>query len=182
MRNIITLFIFLFLNFTSFGQSMTEYDTCHYLKQFEGEWKYVNGLDTLRIYLRFHKKTITTNKDFLIQDVLIGWHEFKKGDLIIESDYQNRFMNLPDDVSKIYSDFSVDLRFDKMKNPCELNSKILTGYIKDYLQANQHKEMFITLNDKKTKMSCKLWHEEWVGHGNGKTEMTLPEKFVLIRQ
>ena len=181
MKSIITAFILLLFTSTSFGQSIAEYDTCHYLKQFEGEWKFVNGSDTLRIYLRFHKRTITNNQDSLIKDFLIGWHEYKKGNNVIESDYQNRFMNIPDDISNIYSDFSIDLSFDKIKNHCGLNSKILKGYIKDYLQANQHKEAFFTLNDKNTSMSCKLWHEEWYGHGNNKTGMTLPNKFVLKR-
>jgi hypothetical protein len=183
LKKLIFVLLFFLFYVKSFGQSSTEYDTCHYLQQFEGEWKYVKGTDTLKVYLRFHRRTFTTeSRRNLIKDFLIGWHEYKKGNSIIESDYQYRFIELPADISDIYDNCSVRINFDVILNPCSINAKKLHGFIKDYLQANQDKEIFATLNETNTTMTCKLWHGEWVGHGNGMIGMTLPANFVLVKQ
>ena len=183
MKIFLTIAILLFAKHNLFAQVITDYDTCNHLQQLSGEWKYVNGIDTLRILLRFHRRTIAiNNQDIFIKDCLIGWHEYKKGNLIIESDYQNRFMTLPLNLSTSYNNFSVYLNFDKIHNLCNSNSKKLHGRITDYLEASQDKEVFATLNVTNTAMTWKLWHEEWFGHGNGMVGMTLPTNFVLIKQ
>ena len=183
MKKSILVFLFFLFNVKSFGQSTTEYDTCNYLQQFEGEWKYANGTDTLKVYLRFHRRTFTTETErTLIKDCLIGWHEYKQGNKIIESDYQYRFIALPTNISDIYDKYSVMINFNIVLNPCSKNAKKLHGVIKDYLQANQDKEVFAALNETNTRMTCKLWHGEWFGHGNGMVGMTLPSNFVLVKQ
>ena len=89
MKKLIFFFVFLTIVFVTKAQTV-KYDTCSNLHQYEGEWRYVNGQDTIRFYLRAHR---TIDPDF-ISDALWGWLEYKKGNTIIESDYQHRFMNL----------------------------------------------------------------------------------------
>lgn len=185
MKKILIISILILTKTISIGQtSVTTYDTCQYLQQFEGEWKYSQGADTLKIYLKYHRRTISTNnnQDIYVKDCLIGWHEYKQGNMIIETDYPNRFITLPADISTIYNDFSIDLSFDKLLNSCDQNSKKLIGYIKDITQASQQKDVFATLNSSNTNMTVKIWHGEWYGHGNGLVGITLPTNIVLIKQ
>jgi hypothetical protein len=54
MRNLIT-FLVLTLIATE-TRAQVEYDTCQNIHRFEGEWRYTNGSDTIRVYLRVHRE------------------------------------------------------------------------------------------------------------------------------
>ena len=91
MKNIIIITL-IFLSNSIKAQS----SICPTLNSFVGEWRYVNGQDTIRIYLRTGDYTILTDgvRNTSIA-MLFGWHEFKSGNTIIESNYTNGNMTLP---------------------------------------------------------------------------------------
>ena len=96
----IALIIFSFtFYFTKADAQVTRppvYDTCNYLRPLEGEWININGSDTIRIYLRFHRNFDSDPETYnSTMDQLWGWVEYKQGASVIMSDYTNRFATLP---------------------------------------------------------------------------------------
>ncbi|MCP9750696.1 DUF6705 family protein [Ferruginibacter sp. HRS2-29] len=159
-------------------QAQVKFDTCQYIVKFAGEWRYANGIDTIRVYLRPIRAFDT---DFQgVQDVLYGWHEYKKGNIIIESVYQNRFMPVNVDTITIRS-FSIGLKMGSGLD-CNSSSRTASGAINDYLQANETKVVTITLDPTGTIMTWKQRHSEGYGVFTGATGMTLPREFVLFKQ
>jgi hypothetical protein len=164
------------------GKSQTvRFDTCQLANQFNGEWMYSNGNDTIRIYLRAQRNFYSESHSF--DDRIFGWHEFKQGNVIVESIYSNRFMQLtPTVVDTITKDsFSIWL---KMGNGVDCNSNPLKafGALTDYLQAKETKQVTATLNSSGTEMTWRQTHSEGYGVFTGATGMTLPSEFILIRQ
>jgi hypothetical protein len=157
--------------------SATNYDTCQYTAQYAGEWRYVNGNDTIRITLRYKRDyTMTFNN---LADKLYGWVEYKQGNTIIESTYQNRFMNLPyDSDSEPPNLTSIMLSHYK----CYANSFVLEGSIIDYHQAKESHKVTATVNSTNTQMTWRQDFNEWHGAITGAHGMTLPREFILTRQ
>lgn len=178
---IILIAIIFSLNVKSQATTNTENDYCSYLQQFEGEWKWVNGNQTITIYLRFHRKSTTHGSLLFNQDCLIGWHEYKIDNVTIESDYQNRFVTLPANFDN-FTNYSIFLNFAKRLNNCSANSRKLGGSITDYNQANENKIVFATIDLAGTTMTWTQKHGEWFGHRSGAYGMTLPTTFILTKQ
>jgi hypothetical protein len=178
MYRILLLILFLSIAQITRSQNTIEYDTCRYLKQYEGEWQYVNGIDTIRVYLRFHRD-YSASLGF-ISDNLYGWHEYKKGNQVIESKYQYRFMQLP------YHYDSVDntnfCSIGLIMARCNNDSPKLRGSIFDYLQAKEMKTVTASLDPTRTIMTWKQEHAEGYGWFTGAYGMTLPRQFVLKKQ
>ena len=158
----------------------TRYDTCHLLSQYEEEWKYTNGQDTIRIYLRYHRDySVSFNS---ISNNLYGWLEYKTGNTTIESTYQNRNMPLPyyydnkDSMNVNLVPITLNLK------ECNNSSPLLMGTIIDHLQSNEIHIVTATLNNNKTEMLWKQRLREGYGMGTGATGMTLPREFLLIKQ
>jgi hypothetical protein len=160
------------------SQNTIDYDTCRYLKQYEGEWRYENGIDTIRIYLRFHRDSSASFGS--ISDNLYGWHEYKKGNQIVESKYHNRFIPLPYNYD---GSNSTDRRSIRLSLPfCNNDSLKLTGTIIDSLQAKEMKIVTATLDPTSTIMTWKQEHAEGYGWFTGAYGMTLPRQFILKKQ
>src|SRR5262245_36384720 len=51
-----------------------------------GNWQWVSGTDTVKIYLDTKKVYFNMNGGFYM-DCLVGWHLYKKGNNVIESSY-----------------------------------------------------------------------------------------------
>ncbi len=181
LLSILIVMVFLNVNATSQGTTTTENDFCSYLQQFEGEWKWVSGNQTITIYLRFHRKSTTHGSVLFNQDCLVGWHEYKINNTIIESDYQNRFITLPTDFDN-FTTYSIFLNFAKRLNDCANNSRKLSGEIKDYNQANEFMDVSTTVDAAGTTMTWVQKHQEWNGHQTGATGMTLPATITLVKQ
>jgi hypothetical protein len=178
MHKVPLLILFLFVTVITRGQD-TRYDTCQYLKQYTGEWISINGNDTIRIYLRTHRDYNPSNN--LISDNIYGWHEYKRGNTIIESNYQYRFMILP------YNYFSDSITIEQssiLMSPqaCHPDSVKIMGSITDYLQAKQMKIVTATLDPTRTIMTWKQEHSTGYGSLNGAYGMTLPRQFILKKQ
>jgi hypothetical protein len=154
----------------------TDYDTsCPYLSRYAGEWMSVTGTDTIRIYLRVHK---SYSENFnLVKTRIWGWHEYKQGNNIVESNYQHRFMNLPyyDDSIRRH-EFSIFLQL----KWCDLALNTLVGTIADYSQASELKVVNAIITG--TTMTWKQRHGEGYGVFTGAYGMTLPKEFVLVKQ
>lgn len=157
----------------------TRFDTCYLLNQYQGEWRYVNGQDTIRIFLRAHRDFSPSFNS--VNDNLYGWLEYKNGNTIIESTYPYKNSILPynyDSDSMLVNNRSIRLNLQQ----CNNNSLILVGTIFDHLQANEIHIVTATLNAAKTTMLWKQRHGEGYGFVTGATGMTLPREFLLIKQ
>jgi hypothetical protein len=178
VKNIMVLIVLAFaVNKGKAQNSTTNYDTCQYTAQYAGEWRYVNGLDTIRITLR-HKRDYTLAFNYMA-DHIYGWVEYKRGDTIIESTYQNRVMNLPYDADTRQADLmSILIR----PYICNANHRILQGLITDYNQAQESHKVTATVNNTNTQMTWRQNFNEWHGAWTGAYGMTLPREFILTRQ
>jgi hypothetical protein len=155
----------------------TDYDTCQYLNRYAGEWLYANGQDTIRICLRPHRSFLPDYN--IVMDQLWGWHEYKRGNIIIESNYQYRNIYLPytwinDSISG--SKYSVLLSLSE----CDPVRNALRGIIADYSQASELKVVTAVVTG--STMTWKQRHGEGYGTFTGAYGMTLPTAFVLIKQ
>jgi len=178
LKSVFNIILVLFVFQESFSQTTeTRYDTCSALQQYQGEWLYANGNDTIRIYLRFHRN-YSQNFDE-VTDELVGWHEYKQGNTVIESNYQYRFISLPynfDSLSMNY--YSIGLTL----GGCNTNARKLWGGILDYNQNKEGHNVITTLNSSGAIMDWTQEHSEGWGYLTGSTGMTLPKQFVLVKQ
>jgi hypothetical protein len=181
MKTILIILLLLINLQTKAQNSTTQYDTCQYLTQYSGEWLYTNNQDTIRIFLR-------TKRDYSIianhlSDNLYGWHEYKQGNTIIESNYANRFMYLPFYTDSLITNLpSISL----LNYNCTVeNSNKLQGYITDITQANEHHAVKTQMWGGGNFPIYMLWKQSFVefhGAWTGAYGMTLPREFILVKQ
>ena len=166
-----------FITINSNAQTTLSYDTCQRLGQFQGEWRYVNNSDTIRVYLKLHRGYYENFR--FIADGLLGWLEYKKGNIVIISTYANKAMILPYNNPR-GSDAEISqtpLRISFMK--CSDPANIITGSFLDPAQGGRLKDIRGSINAAGTQMSWRLHH---IGIFQGEAIMTLPEQFILIKQ
>lgn len=176
MKKTLIVIILICISIITKSQTTTYY-LCPALQAFNGEWRYVNGQDTIRIYLRYHEFT-SNNPTPNTRGSLFGWHEYKRGNTVIESDYTNRFMTLATDFYNIgLNSYSILL---SSNAACDTSTHRLRGQIKDLLQTRESKPVTIQFNAAKTEIQ---WHQRQ-GYGifSPASPMTLPPDFVLIKQ
>jgi hypothetical protein len=166
----------LLIGFTTQAQpATTDYDTCQYLNRYAGEWMYANGQDTIRIFLRPHR-SFSPNFNW-INERLWGWHEYKRGATVVESNYQYRNMYLS------YARDSISVsKYSILISPreCDPVHNTLTGLIRDYSQSGELKVVNAIVSG--TTMTWKQRHGEGFGAFTGAYGMTLPKEFVLVKQ
>ena len=169
--------LILYTCITKLFAQTTRYDTCNKLQQYVGEWRYTNGADTIRIYLRYHKyfaEVITVN----YLDGLWGWHEYKTGNTVIQSNYQNRFVTLPSNAT----DSFLQINSIALSMPdCSDTSHRLIGLIKDSNHPTSTYRIVATLDSTKTVMTWWQTFSRGSFH-NPDTDMTLPQEFILYKQ
>jgi hypothetical protein len=178
MKKIILVICICSISFSIKAQNATtNYDTCQFTAQFAGQWMYTNILDTIRITLR-HKRDYSQDFNHLA-DNMHGWIEYKRGNTIIESTYQFRYMELP---------FLADTRISDHTSilcrlyTCSANNRTLEGSIIDYSQLQEIHNIKATINATNTQMIWKQSFAEWNGAISGAHGMTLPREFTLTRQ
>ena len=164
--------------------NQAQFDTCNYYHQFEGEWKYINGIDTIRFYFKVLRKYFSPyeiNGIAEFADRLIGWHEYKQGSNIIESNYQYR--NLPLVSSEWYEPplfYSFSLSYWRQFGGCNINSRKLSGTFIDISRQAQECQSIIEINPAITEMHFVHWP-----HAPCKVQpcgTTLPAEMTLIKQ
>lgn len=168
------------------------FDTCQYLQPLQGEWMNVNGNDTIRIYLRYHRNFESDPETFNSTiDELWGWVEYKQGNNVLVSDYSNRFASLPYNVDDVTTGLrsivlSAGIGGYRMVavgyNPCTNPIINLGGFFIDRVRCNTDKHIMATVNSQGTQMIWQLeqqtaWLDSaWCGG------FTLPEYFTLTKQ
>lgn len=179
MKKMILKIVFLFfISCSAKAQTLQTYD-CPYLQQYEGEWRYTNGLDTIRVYLRkYRTHDIESN---YISDRLYGWHEYKHGSAVIESNYQNRFEILPYNIggpSHIYPTASIYLA---LIDGCQNNPYEMNGTITDlFLNSRFYNGIMVHIDPNRTTMSWKIWT---IGRlASDPQGISYPTDFVLVKQ
>lgn len=176
---LITIVLFQLVS-NSFAQNAnTRYDTCQLLSQYQGEWRYTSGQDTIRIYLRYHRDFSPSFNS--VSDQLYGWLDYKSGNTVIETTYPYKDIVLPynyDSDSLTVNQRSVRLNLEQCNTTCS----VFSGTTFDHLQANEIKVVTAILNTNRTAILWKQRHGEGYGHGTGATGMTLPKEFLLIKQ
>ena len=162
MKNIIIITL-IFLSNSIKAQS----SICPTLNSFVGEWRYVNGQDTIRIYLRTGDYTILTDgvRNTSIA-MLFGWHEFKSGNTIIESNYTNGNMTLPTTYTGNH----------------DLGFMMYCSFGNAYRLTKNEAYKEIIFNSAQTQLTWSQRSRTGFGFGTGCYGMTLPRNFVLTKQ
>jgi len=154
------------------------FDTCQNLPQYDGEWRYINGIDTLKIYLRDHRfSSVSDNGSLNVYDRLWGWIDYRSGTTVIESNYQHRFSIIPQNYD--YVNFSMWLHMPE----CNDSWLKLRGFMWDSQTQKKYFDIDVVINPAKTIMTWKLKYPEGYNLIAG-TEYNyfLPKEFVLIKQ
>lgn len=168
------------------------YDTCNYLRPLEGEWVNINGSDTIKIYLRFHRSFYSDPETYNhISDNLWGWVEYRQGSTLIMSDYTNRFAALPynvDDLSVGLKSISlwagrasgvmVPVGYEGCQNPITE----LGGSISDIAKCRTSKMIMATVNGSGPGAQMTWWVYAVGSETLGCEGTTLPTTFVLTKQ
>ena len=178
MKKYLIIAILLLIKHNSNAQAGIEYDTCNFLQQYVGEWKYINGQDTIRIYLKYAR----TIGSYLtsVKDNLWGWVDYKSGSVIKESNYQYRFDSIPyNSDSHELNKFPIFLSLWNCNNSSSIK---FVGAIRDSAQEGEFHVVTATLDPTKTIMTWRQHHSEGYGAFTGARGMTLPKTFVLIKQ
>ena len=164
--------------------NFTTYDTCNRLNPLIGDWLYTNGTDTIKIYFRLHRGKYANGSKFVI-DNLWGFLEYKQGNNIIVSDYDNRFINIPYLLDTFSYRSTVRIRFSE----CGANnSNLLTGRLRYRFLGDQIYNVNAILNSTGTQMT---WHQVFVDTerqllttptNQPQGSNAMPTDFVLIKQ
>ncbi len=167
-------------------------DTCNYLRPLEGEWVNINGADTIRIYLRFHRWYYVDPETYnSLKDQLWGWVEYKQGSTVVMSDYANRFATLPYNLADLTPGLrSIVLTPGKGGNQvvpvgyngCQNPITELGGGIWDIAKCRTNKIIIATVNGSGAGAQM-TWSVYAVGSETlGCEGTTLPTTFVLTKQ
>lgn len=184
MKNILCTLLIL-ICFEAQAQQIIYDNDCSHLQQFEGEWKYQSGNEEIKIFLKFKRVQLgdAVGGDVrFVRDYLLGWHEYKRNGIVIESNYSNRFMTVPFAIGDVILDISILLSFNTKENLCFPFSRVLSGDILDLTQCNQSANVDAVVNAAGTTMLWKQQKSEWWGHGNNCNGLTLPREFTLVKQ
>jgi len=117
------------------------YITNNSMGAFHGTWQWVNGADTVKIYLTTKKVYCDINGGFF-WDLLVGWHLYKKGNVIIENSLSN--INI------------VNLRTFTGSNQNSSNINTIEGGTFKDITKNKEGELTLTLNTAQNQLTWKL--------------------------
>jgi hypothetical protein len=140
------------------------------LNKFVGLWRHVNGADTIVIFLKKENVLLPTPQNWRA-DVLVGYHFYKKGNLTIESSFNDR--HLPADSNKC-----------TFYGGTEISTAVIntaTGNFHD-ISKNYHEEFKLTINSAQTQIACSLRTSSGIRITNRQfTGFTMPTSFVLTK-
>jgi hypothetical protein len=154
-----------------FNPPAGSYITNNTFTPFFGTWRWVNGIDTVKIYLAKAKVYFNVGDGFY-WDRLIGWHIYKRGNVVIQKSY--------DDVDDIF--FQRTLLLGNEEAP----TNYCGGTVKD-LTKNKLGEISLTLNAAGNQLTWKLEPTQGmkvrrIGDPPFQIGFTLPTNMILIKQ
>ena len=185
MKQIIVILLSFLSSYSASAQDI-EYDTCSALAQHQGEWRYTNGNDTIRIFLKYHRSYSSMATGFVTDD-LWGNLEYKHGNNIVFSDYANRNLSLPFIVDSLPLDRrTLFLRYD-ISDPTH---HILHGILLYEFNGTQEYYVDAVLNPAGTQLTWKQRFSHTLRElsdiyipSNQPTGLNrMPSQFVLIKQ
>lgn len=173
MKNILVIIpVLFFINCLSAQEwpATGSYRTNNTMGSFHGTWQWVSGNDTVTIYLTTKKVYINMNGGYY-WDLLVGWHSFKRGSLVIESSMSN--INI------------VQGRTLTLSNGNEPTG-VATGTYKD-ISKNKEGELTLTLNTAQNQITWKSTeHQGMRIYGRPQdvpaAGLTLPRNMILVKQ
>jgi len=170
IKTIIILFLFITIQQKLFAQLPTagSYITNNTMGAFHGTWQWVNGIDTVKIFLATKKIFYPINGGYYMDD-LVGWHIYKNGNTIIESSYNS--INNVDNRTILGDNFN------------SLN--VAECFFKD-ITKNKDGELTLSLNAAQNQLTWRLTeHKGMRVYGNGHTAppsgLTLLRNMVLTK-
>jgi hypothetical protein len=174
MKHILFIFLFNLFFLNSKAQNFPaqgSYITNNTMGAFHGTWLWVSGMDTVKIYLITKKIHFTDNDGFDI-DCIVGWHVYKRGNVVIESNYAN--INNTSTNSLTCSN--------EIDTPDPLKVK---GDFKD-LTKNKHGNVTLTLNAAGNQLTWKLENSPGAKYRRSTDppydwNFTLPENIVFTK-
>ncbi|CAN5746921.1 hypothetical protein BH11BAC4_BH11BAC4_01730 [soil metagenome] len=146
------------------------YEINNTLGAFHGTWQWVSGTDTVKIFLT--TKKVHIQEDNYDVDLLVGWHIYKKGSVVVESSYQHID--------------NVNYRSITLWDDGTAYSTKLQGGINDLTKYPKYNMLYVTLNSAHTQLTWRC--TEWGGrvYSAGETVpaagVTLPRNMVLVKQ
>ena len=185
MKYIITILIIFSLSLSLKAQDI-QYDTCSALMQHQGEWRYANGNDTIRFFLKYHRGYYATEPKFVI-DALWGNLEFKHGNTIVFSDYANISLSIPFQMDTFGLDRqTISIRYTRK----DATHHKLTGTLLYPMNGLQEYHIEAILNNTGTQMTWRQKYSTTVRENadihiprNPPTGLDkMPDEFVLIKQ
>lgn len=184
-KRIILQLILSFVSTNAIAQTNYRYDTCNVYAQYQGEWMYANGNDTIRLYLR-PTRLVTPIGDLgtiMVRDDLVGWHEYKQGNTVVESNYANRFMSIPLDYLNLPNGaISIYLNIDRNYDACNTNARRMHGFVQDFgLRKELVKVNSATFSSDLQTLQWIQWRHDFSRNPEAAI-MTLPCCFTLIKQ
>lgn len=154
---------------------LTIYDTCQAIRPYEGEWRNISGQDTIKVYLRVH--TFYSQIINTYEAEILGWHEYKSGSTVIQSDYSHRFDALPLNFhQKPQIMFSIGLN----GGSCRPIINNLYGAMTDYTKQRCQNWAITRINSNTIQVfqvPCEVIDEFSFIPG-----FTLPQSFILTKQ
>lgn len=156
-------------NYPSAGQYLTNTT----MQPFIGEWRWVDGTDTLQISLKVKKVFFDFNGGYY-SDCLVGWHIFKRGQTVIENTYQY--------IDQIDKSFFIGGN----KKGATLNK--VKGTVKDRLKV-KHGNLELVLDNSVSpnQITWKIKNSEGIKYRKSNEpaynfSFTLPTDILLIKQ
>ncbi len=152
------------------------------MRAFEGEWRYITGQDTIKVYLRANN--FYSLPDNTVFSELIGWHEYKIGNNIIQSDFGHQFDMLPYNFAlKGQITSSIGISGGMQNAECNSTLTLLYVAMRDYNKNNRSQRWIITRVSQSTINVQQIQGECYSTASNPCiTGFTLPEVFLLTKQ
>jgi hypothetical protein len=163
------------------GDDALKYDTCHVsAQQFVGNWLYVNGIDTVRLNLRLHRGNDNYGE---IVDIIYGWHEYKKGNIIVESIFDKKNIVIPY-VIDTFTTNSWSVAMMMLNQPCSINNVTAAGTLADYSRnaTDISHSIRATLDATRTKLTTEITMYNGWQLKPWNTGITLPRKMTFVKQ
>lgn len=144
------------------------------LDKFTGNWKWISGNDSFEIILKKEKIFDILYDDNSCQDVIIGFHQYVKNGVVIESSLQNQTTNF---YQKLKSIFGVGVT---------ANGQILWAGV-DILSNGNHVKMELEYIDNSHVKIKSLRNYEgskayFPGENIPSSEITFPQDIILTKQ
>lgn len=136
------------------------------LSKFVGTWIWVNGTDTVKVVLK--KENVLFSMINIRQDVIVGYHEYKRGNVIIET-------NLAD-TNHVFNTKKTSILASN-----DNSNDTLTGTIQDITE-KKLLNIILVLNVAQNQLVWQTNNTMGLYNGTNRKKFTLPRSIILTKQ